>query len=92
MAGYKQNKNTVRRKDGTIIVGDGSTEINVEGKINAAGNLNIKYPFSDPNTTNTSVDLYPPWDIWHGGHFMEATKNSDIVWEYDFLSRAICIS
>ena len=29
---------------------------------------------------NTSVDLYPPWDIWHGGHFMEATKDSDIVW------------
>ena len=32
---------------------------------------------------NTSVDLYPPWDIWHGGHFMEATKDSDIVWEYE---------
>ena len=34
---------------------------------------------------NTSVDLYPPWDIWHGGHFMEATKDSDIVWEYEDL-------
>ena len=25
----------------------------------------------------------PSWDIWHGGHFMEATKDSDIVWEYE---------
>ena len=23
-----------------------------------------------------SVDLYPPWDIWHGGHFMEADRKS----------------
>ena len=32
---------------------------------------------------NTSVDLYPPWDIWHGGHFMEADRKSNIVWEYE---------
>lgn len=32
---------------------------------------------------STSVDLYPPWDIWHGGHFMEADKDSNIVWEYE---------
>ncbi len=30
-----------------------------------------------------SVDLYPSWDIWHGGHFMEANKDSEIVWEYE---------
>ena len=30
-----------------------------------------------------SVDLYPPWDIWHGGHFMEADRKSNIVWEYE---------
>ena len=32
---------------------------------------------------NKSVNLYPPWDIWHGGHFMEANRKSDIVWEYE---------
>ena len=32
---------------------------------------------------NTSVGIYPPWDIWHGGHFMEADKDSNIVWEYE---------
>ena len=32
---------------------------------------------------NTSVDLYPPWDIWYGGHFMEADRDSKIVWEYE---------
>jgi len=31
----------------------------------------------------TSVNLYAPWDIWHGGHFMEATWNGDIVWEHE---------
>jgi outer membrane protein assembly factor BamB len=30
-----------------------------------------------------SVDLYPAWDIWHGGHFMEATPSGDIVWEHE---------
>ena len=27
--------------------------------------------------------LYPAWDIWHGGHFMEATPDGDIVWEHE---------
>ena len=48
---YKQTKNTVRKKDGKIIVGDSQTEIRVEGKVNADGNLNIQYPFTDPNVT-----------------------------------------
>ena len=30
-----------------------------------------------------SAELYPAWDIWHGGHFMEATKDGDIVWEHE---------
>ena len=30
-----------------------------------------------------SADLYPAWDIWHGGHFMEATPNGSIVWEHE---------
>jgi hypothetical protein len=31
----------------------------------------------------TSAELYPAWDIWHGGHFMEATSKGDIVWEHE---------
>jgi len=31
----------------------------------------------------TSANLYAPWDIWHGGHFMEATWDGDIVWEHE---------
>ena len=30
-----------------------------------------------------SVNLYPAWDIWHGGHFMEVTPSGDIVWEHE---------
>ena len=30
-----------------------------------------------------SAELYPAWDIWHGGHFMEAKSNGDIVWEHE---------
>ena len=30
-----------------------------------------------------SAHLYPAWDIWHGGHFMEATPDGDIVWEHE---------
>ena len=30
-----------------------------------------------------SANLYPAWDIWHGGHFMEVTPGGDIVWEYE---------
>ena len=52
---YKQTKNTVRKKDGTIIVGDVGTEIIVEGKINAQGNLNIKYPFVSPTNSPNEV-------------------------------------
>ena len=26
-----------------------------------------------------SLDLYPAWDIWHGGHFMEATPDGDCL-------------
>ena len=32
---------------------------------------------------SASADLYPAWDIWHGGHFMEATPDGDIVWEHE---------
>lgn len=31
----------------------------------------------------TSVNLYAAWDVWHGGHFMEATPEGDIVWEHE---------
>ena len=30
-----------------------------------------------------SANLYPAWDIWHGGHFIEARPNGDIVWEHE---------
>ena len=30
-----------------------------------------------------SAHLYPTWDIWHGGHFMEVTPGGDVVWEYE---------
>ena len=30
-----------------------------------------------------SAHLYPAWDIWHGGHFMEVTPGGDVVWEYE---------
>jgi hypothetical protein len=29
-----------------------------------------------------SPQLYPAWDIWHGGHFIEVNINGDIVWEF----------
>lgn len=32
---------------------------------------------------NISASLYAPWNIWHGGHFMEATLEGDIVWEHE---------
>ena len=31
----------------------------------------------------TSVDLYPAWDLWHGGDFYEVTPKGDIVWHYE---------
>lgn len=30
-----------------------------------------------------SVNLYPAWDIWHGGHFFEVTPEGKIVWEFE---------
>tara|TARA_B100001123_G_scaffold60103_6_gene65072 strand:- start:6837 stop:7916 length:1080 start_codon:yes stop_codon:yes gene_type:complete len=30
-----------------------------------------------------SANLYPAWDIWHGGHFMEVTRDGTIVWEHE---------
>ena len=30
-----------------------------------------------------SAELYPAWDIWHGGHFMEAEPSGHIVWEHE---------
>ena len=30
-----------------------------------------------------SAELYPAWDIWHGGHFMEVTPDGQIIWEYE---------
>lgn len=29
-----------------------------------------------------SKQIYPAWDIWHGGHFIEATLDGEIEWEY----------
>lgn len=31
----------------------------------------------------TSLGLYPAWDIWHGGDFMEVTPAGEIVWRYE---------
>ena len=30
-----------------------------------------------------SANLYPSWDIWHGGHFMEVNSKGDILWEHE---------
>ena len=30
-----------------------------------------------------SAKLYPAWDIWHGGHFMEVDPQGDILWEHE---------
>ena len=42
-------------------------------------NGNLGYNGSHKESTN----LYPAWDIWHGGHFMEVTPKGDIVWEHE---------
>jgi len=42
-------------------------------------NSNLGYNGSNER----SAHLYPAWDIWHGGHFMEATPDGDIVWEHE---------
>ena len=31
----------------------------------------------------TSADLYPAWDLWHGGDFYEATPDGEIVWRHE---------
>ncbi|MEM8957905.1 MAG: aryl-sulfate sulfotransferase [Pseudomonadota bacterium] len=31
----------------------------------------------------TSADLYPAWDLWHGGDFYEASPDGDIVWRHE---------
>ena len=31
----------------------------------------------------TSADLYPAWDLWHGGDFYEVTPEGDVVWHYE---------
>lgn len=31
----------------------------------------------------TSADLYPAWDLWHGGDFYEATPSGEIVWRHE---------
>ncbi len=30
-----------------------------------------------------SADLYPAWDIWHGGDFYEVTHSGEIVWRHE---------
>ena len=30
-----------------------------------------------------SAELYPAWDIWHGGHFMEVDSQGGILWEHE---------
>ena len=30
-----------------------------------------------------SAELYPAWDIWHGGHFMEVDPQGGILWEHE---------
>ncbi|EYH89513.1 PQQ enzyme repeat protein [Salmonella enterica subsp. enterica serovar Heidelberg str. N653] len=31
----------------------------------------------------TSANLYPAWDLWHGGDFYEVTPDNEIVWHYE---------
>ncbi len=31
----------------------------------------------------TSAALYPAWDLWHGGDFMEVTPKGEIVWRHE---------
>ena len=32
---------------------------------------------------STSADLYPAWDLWHGGDFMEVTPDGEVVWRHE---------
>ena len=67
--------------------------INMHGEVVHEWNLPVR-PGRDavilPNgnlgyngSNEMSANLYPAWDIWHGGHFMEVTPSGDIVWEYE---------
>ena len=67
--------------------------INMHGDVEHEWNLPVR-PGRDavilPNgnlgyngSNKMSANLYPAWDIWHGGHFMEVTSSGDIVWEYE---------
>lgn len=31
----------------------------------------------------TSANLYPAWDLWHGGDFYEVTPDNEVVWRYE---------
>ncbi len=31
----------------------------------------------------TSANLYPAWDLWHGGDFYEVTPDNEVVWHYE---------
>ncbi|MFT4743941.1 MAG: hypothetical protein ACI91Z_001920 [Yoonia sp.] len=31
----------------------------------------------------TSADLYPAWDLWHGGDFYEVAPDGEIVWQFE---------
>ena len=42
-------------------------------------NGNLGYNGSHEN----SAELYPAWDIWHGGHFMEVDSQGGILWEHE---------
>lgn len=41
-------------------------------------NGNLGYNGSHPK----SADLYPMWDVWHGGDFYEVTPSGDVVWQF----------
>ena len=67
--------------------------INMHGDVEQEWNLPVR-PGRDavilPNgnlgyngSNKMSANLYPAWDIWHGGHFMEVTSSGDVVWEYE---------
>ena len=67
--------------------------INMHGDVEHEWNLPVR-PGRDavilPNgnlgyngSNKMSANLYPAWDIWHGGHFMEVTSSGDVVWEYE---------
>ena len=67
--------------------------INMHGDVEQEWNLPVR-PGRDavilPNgnlgyngSNKMSANLYPAWDIWHGGHFMEVTSSGDIVWEHE---------